>query len=100
MGVRKSAILTRSREPSQFPSIVNSHPVTGSEYVVEIVVVKASGNNAILQLSIAWPQHIQSKAVISTRFQETSTSRENWFGTRGSEVQILSPRPLKINHLH
>ena len=44
---------------------------------------------------MAWPQSIQSKTVIFTRFLQTSTIREISFGIRGSEVQILSPRPLK-----
>jgi len=63
--------------------------------VVEIVAVKALQNHSEPQLSIAWPQSIQSKTVIFTRFQHTSTIRKIWFGTRGSEVQILSPRPIK-----
>jgi hypothetical protein len=40
-----------------------------------------------------WPQHIQSKAVNFTQFQQVSIYTGYWFGTRGSEVQILSPRP-------
>jgi hypothetical protein len=63
--------------------------------VVEIVTVKALWNHSEPQLSIICPQRIQSKIVILTQFQQVSTSRRIWFGTRGSEVQILSPRPLK-----
>src|SRR5580658_426408 len=63
--------------------------------VVEIVAVKALWNYSEPQLSIAWPQRVQSKTVNFTRFQHTSTSCKIWFGTRGSEVQILSPRPIK-----
>ena len=39
-------------------------------------------------------QRIQSKTVIFTRFQQISISGRIRFGTRGSEVQILSPRPI------
>ena len=63
--------------------------------VVDFVAVKAPGINAEPQLSRAWPRRVQSKAVKITRFRQTSISREIWFGTRGSEVQILSPRPIK-----
>jgi len=72
----------------------NPYPVSNQARVVEIVAVKALWNYSEPQLSTAWPQLIQSKTVIFTRFQHTSTSREIWFGTRGSEVQILSPRPI------
>ncbi len=61
--------------------------------VVEIVAVKALWNNTKPQFSISRLQRIQSKLLIITRFQRDSTSRRIWFGTRGSEVQILSPRP-------
>src|ERR1039458_4043752 len=37
--------------------------------VVEFVAVKALQNDAKPQTSIAWPQRIQSKTVIFTRFQ-------------------------------
>ena len=62
--------------------------------VVETVTVKAPQNYAEPQLAIAFLQRVQSKTVNFTRFQHTSISREIWFGTRGSEVQILSPRPI------
>src|SRR5580658_6189193 len=65
--------------------------------VVEIVAVKAFWNDSEPQLSVTWPQRIQSKTVNFARFQRTSTSRKIWFGTRGSEVQILSPRPISLH---
>ena len=34
-----------------------------------------------------------------TAFQQISPRHEIWFGTRGSEVQILSPRPIISNNL-
>jgi hypothetical protein len=40
--------------------------------VVDFVAVKASKSNIEPQLSIRWPQRIQSKTVISTQFQQTS----------------------------
>jgi hypothetical protein len=63
--------------------------------VVEIVAVKALGNHSEPQLSIAWPQRIQSKTAIFTRFQQTSISHRIWFGTRFS-TQNSS---LRINQL-
>src|ERR1035441_9718105 len=63
--------------------------------VDEIVAVKASRNIEDPQHSTWPPQSIQSKAVISKRFQQTSINGRIGFGTRGSEVQILSPRPYK-----
>jgi hypothetical protein len=62
--------------------------------VAEIVAVKAPWSNSEPQLSTIWPQLVQFKTVIFTRFQQISISGKNWFGTRGSEVQILSPRPM------
>src|ERR1019366_3181126 len=63
--------------------------------VVEIIAVNALWNHSEPQHSIAWLQLIQSTTVIFTRSQQISTGSKIWFGTRGSEVQILSPRPLK-----
>ena len=63
--------------------------------VDEIVAVRALRNSTKPQLSTTSRQQTQSKSVIFTRFQLASTSSKNWFGTRGSEVQILSPRPFK-----
>jgi hypothetical protein len=63
--------------------------------VVEIVAVKALMISSEPQPSITRSQHIQSKAVNLTRFQQTSINGKNQFGTRGSEVQILSPRLLE-----
>jgi hypothetical protein len=62
--------------------------------VVEIVAVKALWNHSDPQLSTEWPQRIQYKTVNFTLFQQISTNAENWFGTGGAEVQILSPRPM------
>jgi hypothetical protein len=70
--------------------IVNPHPVSNAALsdpikrdrgVVEIVAVKALKIYSEPQLLRAWPQRVRSKSLIFTRFQQTSTSREIWFGT-------------------
>ncbi len=38
----------------------------------------------------------QNKSLGISKFQEISISARIWFGTRGSEVQILSPRPILV----
>ena len=53
---------------------------------------QALWNNSELSLSIESPQRIQYKVVKITQFQQISISGKSWFGTRGPEVQILSPR--------
>src|ERR1700694_2289625 len=63
--------------------------------VVEIVAAKALWNHSEPQLSIMCPQHIQSKVVIFTQFQQVSTSRRIWFGTRFSTLNFS----LKISKL-
>src|SRR6476646_10743765 len=55
---------------------------------------KASDFNKSQQLSTSGPQRVQYQSVANTKFQQVSISPGIWFGTRGSEVQILSPRPL------
>ena len=69
-------------------------PQTGFA-VVRIVAVKAARtlkNQSAPNLRL---QIYQSKAVAICRFQWFSIIACTWFGTRGSEVQILSPRPIK-----
>ena len=39
-------------------------------------------------------QKIQRQSLTSNKIPQTSTGSRIWFGTRGSEVQILSPRPI------
>jgi len=62
--------------------------------VVEIEAEKASKINKFQQASTSSPQRIQPKAVGIRRKQQISITGGIWFGTRGSEVQILSPRPM------
>ena len=63
--------------------------------VVEIAAVKALCNYSEPQLSIAWPQRIQSKTVNLTRFQQTSINAGIWFGTRVSTIC----KPCRISYL-
>jgi hypothetical protein len=55
---------------------------------------KASINQNVQQLSPNGLQHVQRQSFRSLRFQWASINFGIWFGTRGSEVQILSPRPI------
>jgi hypothetical protein len=51
------------------------------------------------QVSTKWLQLVQHQSLENTAFQQISTSIEIWFGSWGSEVQILSPRPIISNYL-
>jgi S1-C subfamily serine protease len=61
--------------------------------VVEIVTVKASKNLKLQQISTTGTQQVPYQSVTNLNFQQISITYGIWFGTRGSEVQILSPRP-------
>ena len=63
--------------------------------VVKFVAAKAPRNLKDPQVLVDGLQIIPSKALKKGEFQQTSTVAVPWFGTRGSEVQILSPRPIK-----
>jgi len=67
----------------------------GSPHVAvdEIVAVKAPGSCVFQHRSISAVQLVQSKPVASYRFQKDSMKPRIRLGRRGSEVQILSPRP-------
>ena len=60
------------------------------------MTLKASNFNKSQQLSTNGTQQVQYQLFRSPKFQQASISVETWFGTRGSEVQILSPRPIQI----
>jgi hypothetical protein len=62
--------------------------------VDDFVSVKASDFNKLQQLSASGPQQVQYQSFKNIDFQQTSIRVGIWFGTRGSEVQILSPRPI------
>ncbi len=53
----------------------------------------------IHQISISSSQAAQYKSLGITAFHQISPRAGIWFGTRGSEVQILSPRPILSNNL-
>jgi len=44
------------------------------------------------------PQLVPSQTVLAYNIQYRSTTARIWFGTRGSEVQILSPRPISSSY--
>jgi hypothetical protein len=69
----------------------------GSLYpcVVEFVAARASRNLKELQRTPTRLQQIQFKALAIIKYQQRSTGSGTRFGTRGSEVRILSPRPFK-----
>jgi len=52
---------------------------------------KASNFNKSQQLSPSGSQQFQYQSIKSNQFQQSSLGICLWFGTRGSEVQILSP---------
>src|SRR5215467_13633351 len=70
------------------------HRFTNAGILMEdiFVAVEASDFNAFQHAATTEPQTVQSKASRIRAFQRISTSAGIWCGTRGSEVQILSPR--------
>jgi hypothetical protein len=87
LGRKNQRLLQKSREmcnrvrrpPHRDPSnLISPTPIV----VVEIVAVKALWNHSEPQCSIRRPQRIQSKSLIFTQFQQISTCRRIWFGTR------------------
>ncbi len=68
----------------------------GSLYptVGKIVAVRALSFNRIHCVSNTSAQLIQQQSLGNSKIQQISISLGIWFGTRVSEVQILSPRPI------
>src|SRR5579862_3720090 len=66
------------------------------ENVVDFVVVKALWNHADPKLSTCTLIPNELRLADSAGFNDSDGIR---FGTRGSEVQILSPRPFIFNSL-
>jgi hypothetical protein len=62
--------------------------------VGKIEAAKASNFNKEQEISTGCSQKIQYQSVRNNKFQQVSIPLGIWFGTRGSEVQILSPRPI------
>src|SRR6266849_6897249 len=94
-----------TRVRPQFVCASNYRTVTAPMEIQEKILncrrfcaVKASGFNKSQQLSTSGSQQVQHQSVTNSKFQHISTSIGIWFGTRGSEVQILSPRPLSNAH--
>jgi len=52
------------------------------------------------QLSTSGPQQVQYQSLKNKKSQQIPIDYGIWFGTRGSEVQILSPRPFIFSDLH
>jgi len=74
--------------------ILMTESKTGIFAVDEIEAVKAHRITKIQSASISDPQLLQFKALNNNWNLRISITVRIWFGTRGSEVQILSPRPL------
>ncbi len=69
--------------------------VIGDPWTVgKIVAVRASRNSRVQQLPLSGLQQVPRQSLRNNRFQQISIGLGIWFGTRGSEVQILSPRPF------
>jgi hypothetical protein len=66
----------------------------GSRTVDDFVVVKALGFTTFQYRSTAAPQTVQRQLLRINGISLFSITCEIRFGTSGSEVQILSPRPL------
>ncbi len=69
-------------------------PVSGAPIVGKIVAVRALDFNRIHQVSNTNTQLIPQQSLENAQILQISISCGIWFGTRGSEVQILSPRPI------
>jgi hypothetical protein len=62
--------------------------------VDDFVAAKAPDSHRIQQFSTSSTQTVQHEPVTNNKFQQISITLRIWFGTRGSEVQILSPGPI------
>jgi hypothetical protein len=62
--------------------------------VVKIEAVKALDFNRIQRASGSSAQVISQQSLRNNKILQISISGGIWFRTRGSEVQILSPRPM------
>ena len=76
-----------------------SRPYLPNSYVDDFVAVKAHDFNKAQQTSISRQQQVPQQSLGINKIQQISISSGIWFGTRGSEVQILSPRPIQIKYL-
>jgi len=92
-------LLRRGPVPNKRWAHWSNQPLTPSVRTVwNVAVGKIEAVEALcfhkLQLaSTTEPQLIQQESLGNNRILRVSISIGIWFGTRGSEVQILSPRP-------
>src|SRR5262249_24243842 len=80
---------------TNFVSVKGVTPVDCRRFCAE----KASDFNKSQQPSTRGLQQVQYQSLKNNKFQQVSTRVAIWFGTRGSEVQILSPRPFIFSDL-
>src|SRR5216684_8633368 len=95
-----------TRVRPQFVCASNYRTVTAPMEIQEKILncrrfcaVKASGFNKFQQVSMNSSQQVQYQPLTNSKFQWSSTRVGIWFGTRGSEVQILSPRPFIFSQI-
>ena len=69
------------------------------ETVDDFVAAGAHEFNRVQQISTTRHQQVPQQSLGNNKILQVSITTEIWFGTRGSEVQILSPRPIVSNHL-
>jgi hypothetical protein len=67
--------------------------------VCKNVTHKASNFQKVQPLSTNGPQQVQYQPLAFHKFQQISVGAGIWFGPRGSEVQILSPRPFSFSEI-
>src|SRR6185437_2808235 len=65
--------------------------------VDDFETVRSAELNRALQLSTRGLQQLQKQSLRNCKILQLSESLKIWFGTRGSEVQILSPRPIILH---
>ena len=71
-----------------------SEACLGMQAVGDFVSVESSKINKAQQVSTSGSQQVPQRSLGTNKIQQVSIVAETWFGTRGSEVQILSPRPI------
>ena len=73
---------------------------TSDPTVDDFVAVKASKSHKVQRTSTSGLQQVQYQSVKNYKIPQRSIGDRIWFGTRGSEVQILSPRPFIFKQIH
>src|SRR5712691_5218451 len=76
------------------PGVFEQGVASGENHTVDdFEAERASKFNKIQTNSNSSPQRLQYQSIRNSRIPRISIIDGTWFGTRGSEVQILSPRP-------